>query len=140
MTDIADPQKHDADRLVAIYIRIRDAKVALAREYEAKIADLETQLGVISSALLNICKENNQDGGKTAHGSFRRTVSTRYWTSDWNAMKEFIKEHDALELMEERIHQGNMKAFLAEHPDLLPTGLNADSKYTVSVRRSTKLK
>ena len=48
MTDIADPQKHDADRLVAVYIRIRDAKVALAREYEAKIADLEQLEGFLS--------------------------------------------------------------------------------------------
>jgi len=37
--------------------------------------------------------------------------------------------------MEKRIHQGNMRLFLEENPDLLPPGLNVDSEYTVTVRR-----
>jgi len=38
-------------------------------------------------------------------------------------------------LFERRISQLNMQQFLEENPDLLPAGLNVDSKYTVSIRR-----
>ena len=43
----------------------------------------------------------------------------------------------AVELLEQRVHQTNMKQFLKENPDLLPEGINVDSKYSISVRRST---
>jgi hypothetical protein len=40
------------------------------------------------------------------------------------------------ELLEKRIHQTNMKAFLEENPELIPAGLNANSEYSVTIRRS----
>lgn len=128
----------DATKLVSIYIKMRDYKDALAREYEAKINEVKEQMELVEQALLDICKETGQDGGKTAYGSFSRTVKTRYWTTDWQSMYGFIKEHDAIQLLEQRVHQGNMKQFLSENPGLLPAGLNTDSKYSITVRRATK--
>ena len=129
---------YDANKLVAAYIKLRDAKEALAKEYDGKINDIKEQMELIEGALLDVCKTTGQDGGKTAHGSFTRSVKTRYWTTDWGLMTNFIKQHDALELFEQRIHQSNMKSFLQENPNLLPDGLNVDSKYSVTVRRSPK--
>lgn len=128
----------DATKLVSAYIKMRDAKDALTREYEAKINEVKEQMELVEQALLEICKETGQDGGKTAYGSFTRTVKTRYWTSDWGSMYSFIKEHDAIQLLEQRVHQGNMKQFLSENPGLLPEGLNTDSKYSITVRRASK--
>jgi phage host-nuclease inhibitor protein Gam len=128
----------DATKLVSIYIKMRDAKDALAREYEAKINEVKEQMELVEQALLDICKETGQDGGRTAHGTFTRTVKTRFWTNDWDSMYRFIKEQDAIQLLEQRVHQGNMKQFLSENPGLLPEGLNTDSKYSITVRRATK--
>ena len=129
---------YDANKMVAAYIKLRDAKEALAKEYDVKINDIKEQMELIEGALLDVCKTTGQDGGKTSHGSFTRSVKTRYWTTDWGSMTKFIKQHDALELFEQRIHQSNMKSFLQENPNLLPDGLNVDSKYSVTVRRSPK--
>lgn len=129
---------YDANKLVAAYIKLRDAKEALAKDYDAKINDIKEQMELIEGALLDVCKTTGQDGGKTSNGSFTRSVKTRYWTTDWGSMTKFIKQHDALELFEQRIHQSNMKSFLQENPNLLPDGLNVDSKYSVTVRRSPK--
>ncbi len=129
---------YDADKLVAVYIKMRDERDRMTQEYEDKVATLKEQMDTIEQALLELCKANGQDGGKTKHGSFTRTVRTRYWTNDWAAMHRFIREHDALELMEQRVHQTNMKQFLTEHPQLLPEGLNVDSRYAITVRRATK--
>lgn len=135
---MSDTQAFDADKLVRVYIKIRDAKDALTREYDAKKAELDEQLKLINNELLEICKATGQDGGRTAHGTFTRTVKTRYWSNNWDAMRRFVKEHDALELLEQRIHQGNMKTFLLENPSLIPEGLNVDSEYAVTVRRASK--
>lgn len=135
---MSEKPKYDADKLVSVYIKIRDAKAKLTREYEAQYAELQEKLGIIEQELLEVCKSTGQNGGKTEHGTFTRTVKTYYWSSNWDAMREFVKQHDALDLLEQRIHQGNMKTFLQENPDLLPVGMNVDSRYAITVRRASK--
>lgn len=132
------PKAYDADRLVKAYIRIRDAKAKLTSDYDAEFERLDNLLKIVETELLEVCKATGQDGGKTANGTFTRTVKTRYWTSDWKSMYDFIKENNALELLEQRVAQGNMKTFLKENPDKLPAGMNVDSRYSITVRRPTK--
>lgn len=126
----------DANQLVKVYIKIRDAKDRLVKQHEEALEKLEQQLDVVEQELLAICKATGQDGGKTESGSFTRTVKTRYWTSDWDSMYQFIKDHDAPELLERRVHQGNFKEFLQENPDKMPQGMNVDSRYSITVRRA----
>jgi phage host-nuclease inhibitor protein Gam len=127
----------DAEKIVKAYVRARDAKAEMERRHEAELATIKADMEALEQALLELCKETGQDGGKTSAGTFTRSVKTRYWTSDWDRMRAFIKEHDALELMEQRISQGNMKQFLQENPDKMPEGLNVDSRYSITVRRPT---
>lgn len=129
------PEHPPVDKLVKAFVKIRDKRDALRKEAEEKENELEMQLDLIRSELLEICKETGTSSLKTAHGTVVRSVKTRYWSNDWEAMHDFIKENDALDLLEHRIHQSNMKQFLEEHPDKLPKGLNSDSSYEISVRR-----
>lgn len=123
----------NADTLVAVYIKMRDAKA----KHEAEIARIDRQMDTVSDALVEICKATGQDGGKTPHGTFTRSVYTRYDTSNWEKFYEFIASiPDGARMLEKRIHQGNFKEFLQENPDVLPVGTNVVSKYTISVRRS----
>lgn len=125
----------NVEQLVKAYIKMRDARQQLLREFDEADDRIKQQQDVVQQALLELCKETGTDGLKTSAGSVSRTVKTRYWTSDWNSMKNFIKEHDAFELMEQRVHQTNMKSFLEENPNLMPPGMNIDSKYAITVRR-----
>jgi enamine deaminase RidA (YjgF/YER057c/UK114 family) len=128
----------DATQLVQVYIKIRDAKDIKKKQMEAEIAELETQLDAVEQELLELCKATGQDGGKTTFGSFTRSVKTRYWTSDWDSMYKFIREHDAPEILERRIAQTNFAQLIKENPDLMPAGVNVESKYSITVRRATK--
>ena len=106
------------------------------RDFEAVDLELKTQQELVTEKLQEMLKAIGADNIKTKHGTVSRTVKTRYWTSDWGNMCEFIKEHDAMYLMEQRLHQTNIKKYLEDNPDQLPIGLNSDSRYTVSVRKS----
>ena len=128
----------DADKLVAVYIKIRDAKAAKTKEMEDAIKVLDDQLEAVSSELLEICKATGQDGGKTSHGTFTRTIKSRYWTTDWDSMYKFIREHDVPELLERRIAQNNFAEFIKENSDLMPAGVNVEAKYSITVRRASK--
>jgi hypothetical protein len=123
------------EKLVKAYIKMRDKHNEMLQEFKEQEEALKEKMAKVKEALLEHCKEHNVDSVRTAEGLFFRTVKTSYWTSDWESMGKFIVEHTAPELLEKRIHQGNMKQFLEEHPDLLPPGINVDSEYAVTVRR-----
>jgi hypothetical protein len=40
-----------------------------------------------------------------------------------------MREHGAVELLEKRIHQANMKEFLENNPETHPPGLHVDQEY-----------
>lgn len=125
-----------ADDLASIYIKIRDKRAEIKEQYEAQDNDLKAQMDLLSEQMLTICQDQEADSIKTKSGTIIRKIDTRYWTSDWESMYDFINQHDVYELLEKRIHQTNMRQFLEENPDLLPAGLMADSKYSIVVRRS----
>jgi predicted secreted Zn-dependent protease len=126
-----------ADEIVLAYRKIRDAINEKEEAHKEAITGLRAQQEILSAALLDLCNEQNLDSIRTPAGTVTRTVSTRYWTNDWESTYEFIKEHDALYLLEQRIHNGNMRQFLDDNPDDLPVGLQADTKYVVRVRKPT---
>jgi hypothetical protein len=133
---VEDYTDYPADTLTEIYIKIRDRREALKAKFEVEDAALKEQMEVVSAEILVLCKENNADSIKTKAGTIIRRVDTRYWTNDWDSMYNFIKDNDAYPLLERRLHQSNLKQFLDDNPDKLPMGLQANSKYTVSIRRS----
>ena len=126
-----------ADELVLAYRKIRDAIQEKEDAHKQEIATLRIQQDLISDALLALCNDQNLDSIRTSQGTVTRSTTTRYWTSDWESMYNFIKEQDAPYLLEQRIHNGNMRQFLEENPDQLPVGLNADTKYVIRVRKPT---
>jgi hypothetical protein len=123
-------------KLVKAYIKLRDARSALTAEFEAQDKELKQRMEVIEGFLQETCKRAGGNVSIPGVGNVIRGVSTRYWTSDWEAMHSFIKEHNAVDLLERRIAQTAMANFLRSHPDVLPKGLNVESKYTITVRRS----
>jgi hypothetical protein len=120
-----------ADKLVKAYIKIRDKRAELSKQDN----ELEAQQEMIQQELLNICKETGSDGLRTQYGTVSRRIAKKYWTSDWESLYKFIKEHDAFHFLHQRISNLNVDKFLEENPDLHPPGLQADASYTVVVRR-----
>lgn len=126
-----------ANKLAGVYIKIRNKRADLRKAYEADDAHLEAQLDVVVGEMLATCEAVGASSIRTDAGTIIRTIKTRYWSSDWEAMHDFIQTNAAFDLLERRIHQTNMKSYLEGNPDKLPPGLNSDSFYDISVRRST---
>ena len=124
------------DKLVAVYIKMRDKRAELLRDYEEADSTVKAQMELVETKLLDTCKEIGVDRLGSKHGTVMRTVKTRYWTGDWESMHKFILENKMPELLERRISQTTMKQLLEENPELMPMGLNTDSKYSVTIRRT----
>ena len=132
---MTEADKIGVDKLVSLYLKIRDKKAELTTTFRTKEEELNTKLDAVKTTLLDHCKNTGIESVRTVSGTFYRTVRNKDWTSDWASMNNFIIEHKAVDLLEKRIHQSNMKQFLEENPEVLPPGLNVDAEYTITVRR-----
>jgi saccharopine dehydrogenase-like NADP-dependent oxidoreductase len=120
-----------AEQLAKVYVKIRDRR----RELEKQAADLKEQQEAVGLELLEICKAQGAQTIRTEFGTVSRRMTKNYWTSDWESFANFIKEHDAFSLLQQRINSTNMAQFLEENPELLPPGLNADITQTVVITK-----
>ena len=132
---MSEEVKSTAEKLTKIYLKIKDRRSELSAAFKEEDSKLSEQIDKVKRALLEYCKEQGVDSVKSSEGLFYRSAKTRYWTSDWANMQQFILDHEAPELLDKRLNQTNMKQFLEENPDLVPKGLNVDSEYVISVRR-----
>ena len=123
------------DKLVKVYQKIKAKRSELSAEFKEKDGELREQQDTIKKALLDHCKEHEVESVRTSEGLFYRTVKTRYWTSDWESMYNFIEENSVPEFLEKRLNQGHVKQFLEENPNTVPDGLNIDKEYVISVRK-----
>lgn len=128
-------QELGIEKLVRVYLKMRTKRDELSAKFKEEDDKIKEQMDKVKAALLDHCKATGAESVRTSEGMFYRSVRTNYWTSDWESLGKFVVQHQVPELLEKRIHQGNMKQFLQEHPDLLPPGLNVDSEYTVTVRK-----
>jgi len=133
-TDVTVPM----DKLAKVYRRMQSRVQELTVQYESEIEDIKRQQDVVKIALKDQMLKLGVSSVRTDQGTVVLSTKTRYNTQDWDAFKEFIKEHDALDLLEKRIAQTNMATFLSENPSLVPAGLNSMTEYAISVRKPTK--
>tara|TARA_R100000426_G_scaffold6936_1_gene8667 strand:- start:136 stop:504 length:369 start_codon:yes stop_codon:yes gene_type:complete len=121
---------------VSTFLKIKAERSRLKESFDTKDVALRRQQDLVKEELLMHLKENDLKSVKTESGTFYRTVRTRYWTDDWEALREFILEHQVPELLEKRLHQSSVSQFLEENPELVPKGLNADSEFQVTIRKT----
>ncbi len=126
------------DTLAKVYLKIRGKIQELEKAHEAALAELKTQRDEVAGAMKDMMLSQGSKSVKTDSGTVMLTTSTRYYASDWDEMKKFILENEAVDLLERRIAQTNMATFLQDNPTKVPPGLNSMSEVSVSVRKPTK--
>jgi len=119
------------DEYLDLRNRIKEAEEA----HEKVIGALKERQQEVETNILGVCNKLGLNGLKTDAGTVTRTTKTRFWTQNWPKFYQCIKEHEAPFLLEQRIHAGNMRQFLEDHPEAMPEGLQTDSRYAITVRK-----
>lgn len=130
------PPDYPVDKLAKIYRKMRAAELDLIHEMEAKIEAIKAQREAVGLALKDriLALGEGVTSLKTDQGTIILSKKTRYYPGDREALKRFIVENDAPDLLEMRIAQKNMATFIAENPENQPPGLNVITEYDVTVR------
>lgn len=123
------------DKLAKVYLRMRDKLQELTREYESQAEEVKNQMDLVKGSMKDRLLALGATSSKTTAGTIILSQKTRYYAQDWDAMKQFIRDNDALDLFEKRLAQTNMATFLEQNPGVVPPGLQTQTEFDVSVRR-----
>lgn len=126
---MTDKEDISLDKLVYIHGKIK-AKIMT---FDAQIAKLEEQRTEVRMAIKDQMHASGLTSLNTSYGRVALMQKTRYHTNDWDSFKKFILEHEVVELLEQRISQSNIVAFLEENPGVVPPGLNSFSDFDIRV-------
>jgi len=134
MTETEVEEEVTLNRLVAIHSKIKSRIESL----DSQIAALEEQRTEVRMAIKDRMKAQGLKTVNTDSGTVSLITKTRYNTQDWDSFKQFILEHEVVDLLEKRIAQSNMATFLEENPGVVPPGLNSVTEFDIRVTKSRK--
>lgn len=126
------------DKLARVYRKMQSKIQELTATYESEVERIRTQQDAIKTAMKDQMLSLGVKTVRTDEGTVVLSTKTRYNTQDWDSFKQFVVQHEAVDLLERRIAQGNMAQFLDENPGLVPPGLNSMTEYAISVRKPTR--
>ena len=126
------------EELVKTYLTIRTEKFNITRQFEAKDAELKADLEELERAMLVYCNEINAESVKTGSGTVIKSLREKFICNDWDNFKQYILENQALDLLQQRISDSNLKEFLSTRQDEgLPPGISSLREFGITVRKPT---
>jgi hypothetical protein len=125
------------DVLAKCYLNLRNKIQEITKQAETQVEILKAQQEEICTEMRRRLQEQGATSLKTPHGTVMLRVDRKYYPSDWDAFSNFIKQNQCTELLEKRVAQGNLLAWIDAHPDNVPPGLSSASQYVVTVRKPT---
>lgn len=126
----------DVARVTRAYLKIRDARSQAKHEWEAHDKELKAKQEQLEGVLLKHLQDNKLDSARTEYGTFYRQEEIKPSCSDWNALWQWAKANDAMDVYEARVKKGFITEYLKEHDGGLPPGINVYREFVVRVRRA----
>lgn len=124
-------------RIVDVYLKIRDKRAALKREFEDQDKNLKAQQERLETELLRFLDATGMDSAKTPSGTVFRQRDMIPQAADWEAVYAWIKENDAFDILERRLKKTFVKEYMDNNDGALPPGVNVFQKFDVQVRRAS---
>ena len=124
----------DANLVVKAYLKLRDERARIKKEFEAADKELRSKQDRLEAALLKHLEENKTESARTESGTFFRQVKITPTAADWQVVYDYIKDNDAWEMLQKRLTVGFVKTYMDEHDGVPPPGVNTFREYEVRVR------
>jgi hypothetical protein len=133
-----DEVEVNLEELVQTYLTIRKEREILSRQFDEKDAELEADMKSLEQVMLAQCNKINADSIRTPNGTVIKSMKESFVCGDWDNFKQFVLDNQAVELLQQRIHQTNFKEFMANHEgEGLPPGISSMREVTITVRKPT---
>lgn len=126
----------EIDRMVEVYIKLRDRRAARTSQYEKEDKEDREKMAVIENELLRRATAEGVTGFKTEHGVTYSDVKYVCSGADWGAFYDWIVENNAFDMLERRIKSTTVKTYMEENDGAVPPGVNVMTIRQMKVRRN----
>ena len=125
------------DELVANYIKLRDKKSLLKKQYDEKVAKVDAVMDKMEAIILKTFQDSGIDSARTDAGTAYISTRTSATVASREELFQWIQEdfEERSIFLENRVSKVAVEQYKAANDDL-PPGINFRSEVTVGVRRA----
>nr|DAE97287.1 MAG TPA: hypothetical protein [Caudoviricetes sp.] len=123
------------DDIVAAYVRLRDQKAELKAQQAEVMKPYDEALAKLEAEALQILSDTGVESMKTSAGTVYKSVATSATVQDKSAFMDYIKEHQAFDLLDVRANKTAVQDFVTENQDT-PPGVVIRREMKVGFRRA----
>jgi hypothetical protein len=124
------------DKVAATYIKIRDKRSELKKQYETEDQALKAQLETLESFFFEKLKSLGAESIRTKHGTVYQSLAIKPSCEDWTSFYTWITENEAFDALEKRVKRSFVVDYMNNNSGGLPPGITVLKEYTVTIRRS----
>lgn len=126
------------DRLVAVFIKIRNKVAEVSKEYEAQLDHLKGQQKQVAAEILRRLHERKATQTKTPLGTAFISEQMSITIADESAYGAFVLEQQDPSYYQKRAKVERVKEYMKAHDGELPPGLSVFRELTINVRAPRK--
>ena len=125
------------DELVANYIKLRDKKSLLKKQYDEKVAKVDAVMDKMEAIILKTFQDSGIDSARTDAGTAYISTRTSATVGSREELFQWIQEDfdERSIFLENRVSKVAVEQYKAANDDL-PPGVNFRSEIVVGVRRA----
>jgi len=130
--------QHKADKLVAVYVKMRDDLSAKEKTFKEFKAGRKEEMQKIADALQKMMDATGQESMKTKAGTAFRATKDFISVEDWNQVLAYVEESGDLAIFNKSVNKTVIKEYMGDHDGITPPGLLYGMKTEIQIRRPTK--
>ena len=122
------------DRIVRVYLKIRDTIAEVNDEYKERLAVLKAQQDRLKAELLRRLHERGATQTKTEAGTAFITENTTFTIADEELYGKFVLEQQDVDFYQRRAKAEHVKEYMKNNGGMLPPGLTIFTEQEINVR------
>lgn len=128
----------NVERVVKTYIKIRDEKERITKEYQDAVAKLQTQLDALEKKMLAFSVESGVASFKTPFGTCYKKTSEKASVADWSAFSNWMLAQHDVSFVEQRVKISSVRDYADQNSGSLPPGVHVFREDKMYFNRPTK--
>lgn len=112
--------EHAIKAAIEKYIALRDKKTTIKARHSEELRPINEAMQLLENAVQKILLKQGADSFKTKGGTAYLSTTTKATVKDWPAFRDFVQEHDLLDMLEHRASKDAVAEFMEANGEAPP--------------------
>lgn len=122
------------DSVIATYMKLRSQKESIEAETKERVSGIKAKMEKLEAWIKEQADAQGVTSFKTRHGTAFLTTSDYANVADWDSVLDFIREHEAYDMLEKRISKVAVRGYIDQNKTV-PPGVNYGTRLDVNIRK-----